>query len=285
MKKPPSMLYLRETPLQSAFIFYLFVIGLVCLPVNFLGAIFTPDETLQSVIGVAISRAVFFVLMLWCLRNLGFLRLLRPNGISLGKCLLLSALPLLVAINNAPLIELITGQASLSPAPVAVILFVLQCLFVGAFEETAFRGVIFPLVLEWSGTEGWGKWKGIIFSAALFGLVHLVNLLGGGGFGGVILQIGYSFLLGALLAILLFAGVPLWFAIAVHALYNFCGLSFDTLGGTGLQWSLPRIVLTAVLAVIAGIYALILLHKSSPDPANALLNDYPVPKKENLKKD
>ena len=279
MKKPPSMLYLRETPLQSAFIFYLFVIGLVCIPVNFLGAIFTPDETLQPLIGIAVSRAVFFVIMLLCLRHLGFSRLLRPNGVSLGRCFLLSLPALAVAVNNAPLIELITGQASISPTPAAVVLFALQCLFVGAFEETAFRGVIFPLVLEKTGTEGLGKWKGVIFSAALFGLVHLVNLLGGGGIGSVAMQIGYSFLLGALLAILLYAGVPLWFAVAVHALYNFCGMSFDTLGGAGTQWSLARIALTAVLAVLAGIYALILLHRSGPGPANALFGDFPVPKR------
>ncbi len=119
----------------------------------------------------------------------------------------------------------------------------------------------------------------MIFSAALFGLVHLVNLLGGGGIGSVAMQIGYSFLLGALLAILLYAGVPLWFAVAVHALYNFCGMSFDTLGGAGTQWSLARIALTAVLAVLAGIYALILLHRSGPGPANALFGDFPVPKR------
>ncbi len=201
-----------------------------------------------------IGALVFFTLIL----TEGF-RILRPtNGFRpVSLCLPFILPPLLVAINNFPLIGLATGEAViLHRAPSDWIWYTLMCLSIGLFEEFAFRGVILLTLAEKRHRTRLGLFTSIILTSAVFGLVHLVNLAMGAGIGGVIRQIGYSFLIGAMCAVVLFKTRNIWLCVLLHATFDFGGMMLDPrvgMGG-GRIWNLPTIVITVILAVATTAY-------------------------------
>ena len=81
----------------------------------------------------------------------------------------------------------------------------------------------------------------------IFSLIHLVNLFDGASPGAVLMQIGYTFLVGGMCAVVLVASKSVWICVAVHAVYNFCGTIVPRLGETQ-GWDTPTIIVTTVLA-------------------------------------
>ena len=75
----------------------------------------------------------------------------------------------------------------------------------------------------------------------------------GAGIGPTILQIGYSFLIGAMCSVVLLKTRNIWICVMLHAIYDFCGTLMPTLGA-GTWWDTPTVVFTAVLAVATAVY-------------------------------
>lgn len=165
-----------------------------------------------------------------------------------------------VAVNNFPFLSVIMKDAYLSPSISEIILYACFCISVGFFEETAFRGCVFPAILGRMQNDKLSVLKASLLSSAFFGIVHIVNLFAGASFGSVALQIAYSFLIGALCSILLVKTANIWTAVAFHAIYNFAG-GLVAEFGSGKQWTLPTIILTAVVGVIIAVYTLVLWYK------------------------
>ena len=162
--------------------------------------------------------------------------------------------PILVVVNNAPFLSLYLGDAYLiHSTPVYLVWFGLECLAIGLFEELAFRGVIFLMFAERRHATRKGLFWSLVLTSAVFGAVHLVNVLMGADVGGVILQIGYSFLIGAMCSVVLLKTRNVWLCVLLHAVYDFCGNLLPTLGG-GTWWDTPTVVFTAVLAVATTAY-------------------------------
>lgn len=167
---------------------------------------------------------------------------------------------LLIAVNNLPIIALITGKAEVTATAMQITLLALSCVCVGLFEETAFRGIILPTILIKMPKNRKGIFLSVLISAAFFGLIHLLNLLSGASAISVIMQIGYSFLIGGMLGFVLVTTHNLWLCIALHAIYNFCGLLLPTLG-VGSWWDLPTIIITVVLSIAVLIYAVLRMSR------------------------
>lgn len=274
----PKMLYMRKTPIESALILYLLAAGLVLFPYQWLGNFFTQDEQLAGFLGLGILRIVFFGVMLLLSFHMGIRGALSPRKGG-WKALFIALPALAVAVNNLPIVALARGTASVTGGAGQIAAFALQCIGVGLFEEMAFRGVIFPFVLGKTGTGKKGRFVAVLASSAAFGLLHLVNLLGGFS-GGVFLQVGYSFLIGCMLAVVMFCGGGVFTCAFIHAVYNFCGNIVYELGSGGAFgniWSPEEIVLTAIVAVAAGVFFFFALAKSKPDYAEAFAV-YPPPK-------
>jgi membrane protease YdiL (CAAX protease family) len=104
----------------------------------------------------------------------------------------------------------------------------------------------------------------IVISSVVFGLVHIVNLFAGAGIGAVVLQVGYSFLIGGMCSIILIKTGNIWYCVFLHAVYNFAGGIVPQCGG-GVIWNTPEIILTAVVAVIVAAYVIMLLVKIRPE--------------------
>lgn len=265
----PKMLYMRKTPLSGGAILFLLSAGFVLFPTQWLGDLLTQDELLAQMLGLGILRIVMAAIMLVLALQMGIRGVWAPAKLPY----LLFALPALaVAVNNLPVVALCRGTAGVTGGGEYVAAFALQCLGVGLFEEVAFRGVIFPFALGVTGTGKKGRFAAVLLSSAAFGLLHLVNLLGGFS-GGVFLQVGYSFLIGCMLSVCVFCGSGVFACALVHAVYNFCGNLIYSVGNFGFGafkdvWCAEEIVLTALVSLAAIAYFALILWKKSPAQAD-----------------
>lgn len=201
---------------------------------------------------------------------------------------LLSVLPaFVIAVNNFPILGLIRGSVFVDSTAEKAGLLVLSCLAIGFFEEIAFRGVIFPILLsrllpvlkkraerkEKSARvpcETIAVFLSIVLTSAVFGLVHVLNLFAGGSPLSVLLQVGYSFLIGGMCAIVLLKTRCIWFSVLVHAIYDVGGMLIEYLGG-GKLWDTPTVILTVALSVAVAVYFLVLLFRTNADEIEMLL--------------
>ena len=253
MRTMRGLLFLRKDPVGAAVIVCLFAVGLIGLPYDQVGSWLSDDPLTASLSGLIVCRAAGLAVMLFLYVQLGFSFGTRR----LQKGALLMVLPaLLVAVNNAPLIALFSGAAGVTAGAGQVALFALECIFVASFEELTFRGIIFPLMLQRFGSGKRARLTAVLVSSALFGLTHLLNLFSGAGIASTLLQAGYTFLIGAMLAVVLLYTGSLALCIVLHAVYNFGGLLVPTLGYGAFAdlWNIPTIVVTALIAVAAIVF-------------------------------
>lgn len=213
----------------------------------------TEDPVLAPLMSMTITRTIGAAVFLALLRYEGY-HVLNPLQKPFLKSLLFTIPPFLVVVNNMPILSMIRGDAYLvHNAPVYMIWFAAECLAIGLFEEFAFRGVILLMLAEKRHTTRKGLFWSLILTSAVFGGVHLLNVLMGAGIGGVILQIGYSFLIGAMCSVVLLKTRNIWLCVILHAVYDFCGTLMPTLGD-GTWWDTPTVIFTAVLAVATAVY-------------------------------
>lgn len=158
-----------------------------------------------------------------------------------------------VAINNFPFVSFLSGDCSLDASVPDILLFAMFCLSVGFFEEIAFRGCVLMYLLKKRSDSKKGIFMAIFWSSVVFGLIHLVNLITDSPIA-VILQIGYSALIGALCSLVLLATKNIWLCVMLHATYNFVGNVIPKLGG-GVMWTAGQIAFTAVVAVAVTVYS------------------------------
>ena len=264
------MLYMRREPASSAVVIYLLAAGLALLPTRWLGELFFPDRANYAyMLGVGVLRLVFFGVVALLARQMGVRRVWLPGGSRADRLLCLPAL--VIAVNNFPLVALFARTAGVTD-PVGALLFAVECIGVGLFEEAAFRALIFPFLLGRTGTGRRGRVIAVLLSSAMFGALHLVNLLGGFSWG-VFLQVGYSFLIGCMLAVCMFRGAGALYCAFVHALFNFGGnlvtgareLGFGSFADI---WCTEEVILTAVVGVAAIAYFVWALLTARPTAAD-----------------
>ena len=211
------------------------------------------DPVLAPLMSMTLTRLIGAVVFLALLLHDGY-RVLHPLQKPFWRGLLFTLPPFLVVVNNMPILSMIWGDAYLvHSAPAYLLWFAAECLAIGLFEELAFRGVIFLMFAEKRCATRKGLFWSLILTSAVFGGVHLVNVLMGAGIGPTILQIGYSFLIGAMCSVVLLKTRNIWICVALHAVYDFCGTLMPTLGD-GTWWDTPTVIFTAVLAVATAVY-------------------------------
>ena len=178
-----------------------------------------------------------------------------------GKAIIVVLPCFLAVVCNPPLIGLITGDAAFSYSGATlclyIVLFITECLLVGTFEELLFRGILFPAVEERLKENKRGRFFAVIISAAIFALVHLFNLFTSSPIA-VLMQVGYSFLLGGACCFTFLKTGNILYCVLLHATFNFCGGLTDTLGYGG--WGgVPSYVFSAVVCVLVAVYVLVSL--------------------------
>lgn len=231
--------------------------------------VLSEDETLQRLYNMVITRGVGAVVFFAILVNLGY-KVLNPIRKHFGKALLFCIPAALVVVNNMPILSMIWGDAYfVHGEPWYILWFALECLAIGLFEEAAFRGVALLLIAEKRRTTKKGLFMSIVLSSAVFGVIHLANILAGASPGAVFLQIGYSFLIGAMCSVILFKTANLWLCVLLHAVYDFSGNLMPTLGA-GTWWDTPTVIFTVILAVFTTVFYVVAFMKMDPTETERL---------------
>lgn len=256
---------LNGAPITGVLVVTLFTLGVILLPTDWLGDLMTDDPVAAPLIGGLLLRLIGFAALLWLRLDLGFVPQ-KPHLVDL----LWVAPFLITAVNNLPILAIAFGNAAVNQPAWVVTVYALWCVSVALIEETAFRGLVFPFLLrKFDGKKGRALW-GVLIGAAIFGGIHIVNLLSGAVLP-VLAQIGYSFLIGCVCAVSVLRTRGLSFAVLFHAAYNFCGLLIPTVG-EGALWDTPTIVLTAVLGVAMAGYVAFVLWKTPQENIEAVAN-------------
>lgn len=222
---------------------------------------FSPDEVLSGIIKMIITRGIGTLMFAVLLVYLGYHI---HNFGRLWRSVLFCLPPLAVVVNNLPILALITGAAQVVRPVSYVLLFALQCLLIGTFEETAFRGAVTLIMLEkHRGSTKQIFWS-VVASSAVFGGIHLLNLFAGAGIGPTLQQVGYSFLIGGMCAVVMLRTRNVWLAALLHGIYDFCGFLLPTLG-EGSWWDTPTIIFTVLLALAVTAYIVRSLLRLRPE--------------------
>lgn len=226
---------------------------------------------LSGIMYSLISSALGIILCMSLIFYCEFSGILKIYGKGLWRKVLCILPCWVIAINNFPIIPFALGQACIDSNIPDILLFALQCLFVGIFEELAYRGCVFMLILRSNRGSTSQIFSAVIISSALFGVVHIVNLFAGGGPIATLLQVGYSFLIGAMCCFVLLRTGSIWHCALIHAVYNFCG-GLVANYGTGSIWTIPEVILTIVVSLIVAVYVTFALLKTDKKYADALFN-------------
>lgn len=161
------------------------------------------------------------------------------------------------------------------------VLFSLNCLCVGLFEECIFRGIIFSVLASQFSKDKHGFIQTYVVSSLIFGGAHLFNIFSGGNPVWVIMQVGYTFLTGGLFAFCLIKTKNIFCCAFIHALYNFCGLLFSSQGlGTPLPLDLGTSITMLVVSLIVGAFVIYKTFTASEEEQRVLYEKLGVKMKE-----
>lgn len=101
--------------------------------------------------------------------------------------------------------------------------YLVLTLSVGYFEEILGRGVLYRIVESVKG-----KCCAVLVSSIIFGVAHMANALGGKDIIDIILQIGFAFLIGILLAELMIITKSIIPGMIYHFLHDFIAFTYST---------------------------------------------------------
>ena len=261
-----------KSPAYHIAIIVLLAVGLVSLPLDWFFSLFIKDSLKATLVGGILIRALLCVAAVIVIIKYKFYRVFFSSG---GIKAFIAVIPaLLVAVNNFPIIAFSNGNAVITGDNTDLLLYGLYCLSVGAFEELTYCGLVFPLCTLIYKDKRYGAVFSVATTAATFGLSHLVNLFGGAGIGSTVMQIGYSFLIGAMCAITLCVTKNIFSAIILHTVYDIGGLILSNVGvAYGSQWDKTTIIITAVLGVLVAVYYIAIIIKTDFNKIKALYFD------------
>ena len=217
------------------------------------------DADIVNWTGMAVSRLLGSVVFLTILFYLGY-RVMNPLKKPFWISLLFCLPALMVVVNNLPIYPLSTGMATVNSPLWKISVLALQCFSVGLFEETCFRGVILLGFLKKRRNSVGGRLLAILFSSVVFGVVHLINVFLGASPDAVLMQIGYSSLIGAMCSVVLMKTANIWLCVMLHAVFNFCGALVPECG-SGIIWEPITITLTVIIAVATAVYMIFMFVK------------------------
>lgn len=241
---------------------YVAVLGIVLAFLELKPPVYSEDGLINRLLGITVTRLIGTLAFLPLMFRFGF----RLNGLTKVRplsAILITVPAFLVVINNFPIIGLMTGNVRIVKTGIYLVLYAVESLSIGLFEEIAFRGVLFPAFLENHRSSTKQIFLSAFVSSAAFGAIHLFNLMAGAGFGGVILQIGYSFLIGGMCSAVLLRTHNVWICVILHTLFDFGGFLTETLG-EGIIWDTATVIITAVLGVLVFGHMLYVMLKTEP---------------------
>ena len=247
------------------------ILLLVCEIVGFDGLFgANTEEKLISSVEMTVTRALGGAVFITILIYLGY-EVMNPLKKPFWRGVLFSLPAFCVAVNNFPIYPVASGIAKINAPAERIALLVAECLMVAFFEETCFRGVVFLGFLNKRRGNVKSRLIAIVLSAAVFGAVHLVNMALGAPPMAVFLQVGYSFLIGAMCSVVLMKTSNIWMCIILHAVYNFGGAIIEQCG-SGKRWDTFTVAITVIIAVATTVYMVIAFFRIRENELDRIYN-------------
>lgn len=215
------------------------------------------DEALGKLVTDTVPRLAVGIFLIVLMTTRGYAETLKPK---LHIKYLLWSIPcFLVAIANFPFTALLSGTAVIERMDLLWI-FLLKCIAIALMEEIFFRALLLPLFMERFAKKRYGALISVVSSSVLFALMHLINLFFGAGVGETMLQVGYTFLIGCMLAVVLLKTKNIWLCVIIHALFDIGGTIVTDLG-SGLFQDMTFWILTALAGVICAVHIILSLKQ------------------------
>lgn len=206
----------------------------------------------NKVLSDSIVRLLYSVVIIIMIYAFKF-NLLKPRSY---KAMIFALPALLVAINNFPFVAYLSGNTTFNSSTTDVYYFILQVISTGLFEELIFRGLFLYWMLDLFKDKKHAILKAMIISSLIFGFVHLFNIFAGASIPMTLLQMLYSTLTGLMWSATLILTRNIWLTALMHAIYNFAGLFFPTLGSVTGQWDIWTVTITIVLSISVAFFYL-----------------------------
>lgn len=242
-------------PVHTALALFLCLISAAAILFYYGAPPLTGDKRTDTLAGAVILR--FFISVFLLVLTIEFFPSCLAGKRVSCKNLLWCIPSLAVAIVNFPFSALINGTAQIVQINL-IWLFLIKCVLIGLSEEILFRGIIFRSLLEFFGKKDKSCFLPVLLGSAIFALFHFVNLLDGAGILAVLQQVGYTFLIGAMLSVVLLKTENIWLCVFLHALFDFGGLLISDLG-TGNPQDLAFWILTVAVGVLCAVQMIITL--------------------------
>lgn len=247
---------------EKTLLFIMIAVGVACAAGLIVFVVLAPktgDKRLDALLLSTVPE-LFAAVFITVVAVIKFRPLLAPKKPSLN--VLLWSLPCLaVAVVNFPFSALASGTGTVERFDL-LWLFIIKCILIGITEEFLFRGILVSSLSDtFKGRHG--VFLTVLVSSAVFSLFHFINLASGSAFIPVLMQVGYSFLIGAMLATLYIKTGGLWLCVIIHALFDFGGYIISDLG-TGSPHDTVFWILTAIVGALTAvhvIYTIIVLDK------------------------
>ncbi len=192
-----------------------------------------PTATYTQAAFVGASALIGLAIMLQARLSLAEYGFRRPRAIADALWL--------IPLVTLPVILLASERLAVTPKQ--ALAYGVLAIAVGFNEEIWFRGLLLAVLRRL------GRRRAVIGASAVFGTLHLTNLLGGGDPTYVWLQFAFACLVGFVLAELVEVTGSLWIGIAWHALYDLVAFSVGDSLTTGALVGIAA--MTAVLVVYA----------------------------------
>ena len=215
------------------------------------------DRTLGDLVKETVPRLSICIFLIVLMVVRGYSATFKPRW--RWAHLLWSVPCFLVATVNFPFGALIGGGAVIERWDL-LWLFILKCVAIALLEEIFFRALLLTFFMERFANKRYRILISVLCSSVLFALLHLLNLFFGAGVGETMLQVGYTFLLGCMLAVMMLKTKNIWLCVTVHALFDFGGTIVTDLGSGSFQ-DVTFWILTAVAGLVCAVHIILSLKQ------------------------
>jgi len=237
-------------------IILLFIISLVLIVViSYIDFFSFSNQVANEMISNSIPRLMGGIVFVVLMSMMGYNKIFNFTS-PVFKSLMIIIPGLIISLNNFPIIAYFDSRADIIEPVYTIYIFLIECISTGFFEEIVFRVIVLILLLQKLPNTKKGMYLAIFISSAIFGLSHLINLFGGIGLSDVSLQVGYSFLMGLMWAVVYLKTKNIWMSVLLHSTYNFFGLVMFRLGYVNGRFDNVTLVITILLAILVAIYML-----------------------------
>lgn len=245
----------RRIFLLPAVIAYILCMGLIVFETVGKNTLYGGEPPVMFTLGIGAAERLLLSAAFVCISvYAGFTSLLRPHIKGGIIAFIVSAA---VALANFPFFTLGSGELTYTASAGESALYLLNCIAIGLFEETAFRGILLPLLYLYIPNRKHAGILSILLSAAAFALLHAFNILTGASVTATLLQVGYTFLTGCMFGVLTLLTRSVVPGIILHTLYDIGGTMVASGVAAGAHWNTPAAVVMAAVSAVAGVYLII----------------------------